>query len=189
VAVTARVEAPDGSVFVGTLPFKLTPLQLTLDGGPGRLTVTESASIAESTVVDRNVRIGSVEIGVATARVVSTIGLALALAAAGWVVASARNRPIDDEATRIHRRYASLLVAVHPMPSPAGRPVIDVPEFATLAKLAERYGLLVLHWNRSGVETFVVQDENTTYRYRTGAVDGSPAEAAPATADPVSGRA
>jgi hypothetical protein len=28
--------------------------------------------------------------------------------------------------------------------------------------------LLVLHWSRSGVETFVVQDDATTYRYRTG---------------------
>jgi hypothetical protein len=52
------------------------------------------------------------------------------------------------------------------MPAPQGRPVIDVTTFATLAKLAERYGLLVLHWTRSGVETFVVQDENITYRYR-----------------------
>jgi len=41
-------------------------------------------------------------------------------------------------------------------------------DFATLAKLAERYQLLVLHWSRSDVETFVVQDQATTYRYRTG---------------------
>lgn len=55
------------------------------------------------------------------------------------------------------------------MSAPQGRPVIDVTTFPTLAKLAERYGLLVLHWNRSGVETFIVQDENITYRYRAGA--------------------
>ena len=62
-----------------------------------------------------------------------------------------------------------MLVPVHPMPAPPGRPVVDVPEFATLARLAERYGLLVLHWTRSGVETFVVQDEGATYRYRPSA--------------------
>jgi hypothetical protein len=43
-----------------------------------------------------------------------------------------------------------------------------VVDFPTLAKLAERYELLVLHWRRSDVETFVVQDQGTTYRYRTG---------------------
>ena len=50
---------------------------------------------------------------------------------------------------------------------PAGRS-LDVPDFATLAKLAERYGLLVMHWSRTDVDTFVVQDDGTTYRYRTG---------------------
>jgi hypothetical protein len=54
------------------------------------------------------------------------------------------------------------------MTTVAGRPVVDVTDFATLARLADRYGLLVLHWSRSGVETFVVQDEGTTFRYRTG---------------------
>ena len=72
-----------------------------------------------------------------------------------------------SEAAGIRRRYAPLLVPVHPMPAPPGRPLVDVTEFATLARLAERYGLLVLHWTRSDVETFVVQDEGTTYRYRT----------------------
>jgi hypothetical protein len=27
----------------------------------------------------------------------------------------------------------------------------------------------VLHWSRSDIETFIVRDEGTTYRYRTGA--------------------
>lgn len=39
---------------------------------------------------------------------------------------------------------------------------------ATLVKLAERHGPLVLHWSRADVDTFIVQDEATTYRYRTG---------------------
>jgi len=54
-------------------------------------------------------------------------------------------------------------------------PVVDVAEFATLAKLSERCGQLVLHWTRSNIETFVVLDEGTTYRYRTGS--GAPTEA------------
>jgi len=70
------------------------------------------------------------------------------------------------------------LVEVQPLPSPPGRPVVDVVDFPTLAKLAERYGLLVLHWTRSDVDTFVVQDEGVTYRYRTGAVDAKELETA-----------
>ena len=44
--------------------------------------------------------------------------------------------------------------------------MVDVPDFAALAKLAERYGLLMMHWTRSGIDTYVVQDEGTTYRFR-----------------------
>lgn len=73
------------------------------------------------------------------------------------------------EAAAIHRCYARMLVRVEPMPTPTERTVIDLVVFATLAKLAERYELLVLHWLRSDVETFVVHDQATTYRYRTGA--------------------
>jgi hypothetical protein len=39
-------------------------------------------------------------------------------------------------------------------------------QFGTLARLAERYGLLVTHWTRDGVATYLVRDEATTYRYR-----------------------
>ncbi len=49
------------------------------------------------------------------------------------------------------------------------RPVIDVAEFGTLVKLAERYGLLILHWTRSDIDTFLVHDDASTYRYRVGA--------------------
>ena len=45
----------------------------------------------------------------------------------------------------------------------------------TLAKLAERCGQLVMHWSRSDVETFVILDEGTTYRYRTTSA-GTPAD-------------
>jgi hypothetical protein len=53
------------------------------------------------------------------------------------------------------------------MLTPEGRPVVDVTEFATLARLAESYGLMVLRWSHSQVETFIVQDQGITYRYRT----------------------
>ena len=71
----------------------------------------------------------------------------------------------------IRRRYSSMLVPVRPVTTAPGSPVIDVATFAALVRLAERYGLLVLHWTRSGIETFIVQDEGNTYRYRTGAQD------------------
>jgi hypothetical protein len=42
-----------------------------------------------------------------------------------------------------------------------------------------------MHWSRSDVETFIVQDEGTTYRYRAGAGVRLPESAA--TQAPVTG--
>jgi hypothetical protein len=58
---------------------------------------------------------------------------------------------------------------VNPVQTPQERPVVDVTEPATLVKLAERYGLLILHWTSDGAETYLVQDDAITYRYRTSA--------------------
>jgi len=72
-------------------------------------------------------------------------------------------------------------VTVEPITSPPGRPVIDVTEVAPLARLVERYGLLMLQWTDNGVDTFIVHDDNTTFRYSTGP---RPAPSAPTGAVP-----
>jgi hypothetical protein len=104
---------------------------------------------------------------VTTGRTLSTAILLGALLVALGLVPVARRATPTSEGAAIRRRYGRLLVPVHPMLAPEGRPVVDVTEFATLAKLAESYGLLILRWSHSEVETFIVQDQGITYRYRT----------------------
>lgn len=60
------------------------------------------------------------------------------------------------------------MLSVLPVALTPGRPLVDVVDVEARARLAERYGLLVLHWERSGITTYVVQDEGATYWYRTG---------------------
>ena len=114
------------------------------------------------------------QLAVSNARPLSLWLLALSLLIAVDVALMARQARRLEEGAVIRRRYGSLLVVVQPISASPGRPLVDVTEMKTLAKLAERYGLLILCWTRSGVETFVVQDENTTYRYRTGTAASSP---------------
>ncbi|WP_307073487.1 signal peptidase I [Arthrobacter pascens] len=182
IALTPQVTSATGTEFQPELKLNLTPLQLALTGTPDTLTVTDATTTQQATMVPRTIAWTGVGISAATARVVSAVLLLAALAIGVMIVIFARRNAPADEAAAIRRRYASLLVRVHPMPAPQGRPLIDVTTFPTLAKLAERYGLLVLHWNRSGVETFIVQDENITYRYRAGS-DPVPADRTPALAD------
>jgi hypothetical protein len=169
IAITPQVTTTSGGKFTPELKLTLTPLQLALANGQTELTVTDSSTVQQFVTGPRMLGINGWTITAFTARIISTVLLLAAVTTAAIIVFFARRTAPSDEAAAIRRRYAALLVRVHPIPAAQGRPVIDVTSFATLAKLAERYGLLVLHWSRSGVETFVVQDENITYRYRTGA--------------------
>jgi signal peptidase I len=169
IKVITQVKTTSGADFRPELKLTLTSLQLALANGEKDITVTDTSTVEHAVVVPRTLGINGWNITAATARIISVVLLLAALATAAIVLVFARRTAPADEAAAIRRRYAALLVPVHPMTAPQGRPVIDVTSFATLAKLAERYGLLVLHWARSGVETFVVQDENITYRYRAGA--------------------
>ncbi|KRE74469.1 DUF5305 family protein [Arthrobacter sp. Soil762] len=178
IAVTPQVTTVTGAEFRPKLNLHLTPLQLTLTGAPDTLTVIDATTTQQTVLAPRMLRLNGVGISATVARVVSAVLLLAALAIGVIIMVFARRTTPGDEGTAIRRRYAALLVRVHPMPAPHGRPVIDVTTFPTLAKLAERYGLLVLHWSRSGVETFVVQDENITYRYGAGS-DSAQAEPQP----------
>jgi hypothetical protein len=182
IVLTPQVKTSTGTEFQPGLKLNLTPLQLALAGAPDTLTITDDTTTEQTVTAPRMLGVNGVSITATVARFVSTVLLAAALVIGAIIVIFARRTAPADEGTAIRRRYAALLVRVHPMLAPQGRPVIDVTTFSTLAKLAERYGLLVLHWARSGVETFVVQDENITYRYRAGA-DPVPAERPPELVD------
>jgi hypothetical protein len=73
-----------------------------------------------------------------------------------------------------------MLVRVHPVHIPQGQQVVDVTEPATLVKLAERYGLPILHWTRGDVETYVINDDAITYRYSASHM-AAPTSGSPAT--------
>jgi hypothetical protein len=164
-----------GKAFEPTLALDLTPLQLALAGGPSTLTVTDSATKTSSTVLaPPALSLMGHQLAVSNARPLSLWLLLLSLLTATGTALMARQARRLEEGAVIRRRYGSLLVVVQPISTPPGRPLVDVTEMKTLAKLAERYGLLILCWTRSGVETFVVQDESTTYRYRAGTATSSP---------------
>ena len=147
----------------------VTPLQMTLAGEESSLKAGKTAEAeAAGPAIAPTLAIAGRDMPVSTARILSLIMIIVALLAAGFVGLFARRSASASAAESIYRRYSQMLVEVEPMSTSAGRPVIDVVDFPTLAKLAERYELLILHWTRSDVETFVVQDQGTTYRYRTG---------------------
>ena len=173
VTITIEAVARSGTLptFAPTLKLTLTPLALALAGDPSSLTVTDSTSgSTTSSSMNHVVTLAGHKLAASTAHA-AAIWLFLAGAISFLlIVVLARRGFTASEGARIRSRYGPLMVPVEPMTTLPGRPVVTVTDITTLVKLAERYRLLVLHWERSGIETFVVQDENTTYCFRTGAV-------------------
>jgi signal peptidase I len=166
VDVVPAVKLTGGGTFAPKLSLTLAPLSLKPIGG---LTATSSTKVEGTRVVDASLSALGRSIRVSTARTAGVGALVLALLAGAAVATVVRRNGPVAEAERIRGRYRDLIMSVLPIALSPGRPVVDVPDIASLARLAERYGLLVLHWSRGGVDTYVVQDEGTTFRYRTGA--------------------
>ena len=172
VDIVASVRSPGLPEFAPALHLALSALQLRILGDDAALRVVDPGTVTHRVDAPRSLVLGNLSMRVELARVVGPALVLMSLVLGAALVVMHRQTLLPDEDAAIRRRYGSLLVVVQPMVTPATRPVVDVTEFATLAKIAERYGLLVLHWTRSGVGTFVVQDEGTTYRYRASAGAG-----------------
>jgi signal peptidase I len=164
VDVVPAVALTGGGTFTPKLTLALDPLTLK-PSGP--LTASSSTKTTGTRVVDASISAAGRHIGVGIGRTAGLGALVLALIAAAALAALARLHGPVAEAERIRARYGQLILPVLPIALQPGRPVVDVPDVASLARLAERYGLLVLQWSHGGVDTYVVQDEGSTYRYRT----------------------
>jgi hypothetical protein len=165
VDVVPTIVSADGHTFTPRLTFVLTPTQLRLASDHPPLQFRDTSGSVRGAATANTLRIAGRNLTWASLRVVP----ACAGGVGGGVLVLAllsRRRRTAAEAAVIVRRYRSLIVDVEPTTCPAGRPVVDVTDFAALARLAERSGALVLHWTRGHVHTFVVNDDGVTYRHR-----------------------
>lgn len=172
VAVVPQVSLAGGGTFSPRLELTMSDLVLKPIGD---LTAEDAAKTTGTRTEPTRITALGKAISVRTARVAGPAALLLGLLVAAVLAALARLTGPVAEADRIRARYGQLVLPVHPIALKPGRPVVDVPDFASLARLAERYGLLVLNWSRGDVDTYVVQDEGTTYRYRSGRPADEPA--------------
>lgn len=160
VTVTATVKSANTAPFTATLKLQLDNTTLSLNGSPSSLVVRD---IPKSEMVSR--QIGSL-MTAAQARSRAVVLLAAAIAGGFAIALMARRKLPTRTRAEIEHRYPQLLVHVEPMPSPPGKPVVNVDNFPALVKLAEKYGQMILTWRRPDADDFVVRDEGITYRYR-----------------------
>ena len=101
---------------------------------------------------------------VPTARWIAIIGLLLGVAGTLLTGAGVLRDPYDH--SKHVDRYRHLIVPIAGATFDPARPPIDVTSIGALAQLAERSERLILHNQRDGVDTYLVDDEGTLYRYQ-----------------------
>lgn len=136
---------------------------MTLAGDEASLKVTEDAAASTTTTTTQiankifGIPVTLLRLGSILLLIGGLVGLTLAYLAG-------RRQPPIRESEMIRLQYGSLIVPVSEAPKIKGM-VIDVPDIESLAKLAQRYVLLILMAHVNGMDVFIVQDEEVAYRY------------------------
>jgi hypothetical protein len=96
---------------------------------------------------------------------ISLVGFILCAAAIVPLALLLRRNRAFDEAARIRNRYGHLLVPIL-IGEDLGWPPVDVINFKALVRLAETAGQVILHHQADAVDTYLVNDNGTVYRYQ-----------------------
>ncbi|MCL4232767.1 MAG: signal peptidase I [Dehalococcoidia bacterium] len=158
--------------FDPAMEFKLDPFQLSLlkDSNNGKDTLAPSAEgLSEGKRSETNtVNLLFFELGVATGRWVSLLGLGLVMAAAGVFILGAIRRmgPAGDSPQSVQAKYGLPVITVRSAPAPKANAVIDVASVDDLARVAEREGSVILQEMRPGYHCYFVQAGSVVYRFQ-----------------------
>jgi signal peptidase I len=162
IAVIPTIQTDQGT-WAPKLDLNLGPQTMTLAGDEASLTVKQEAA-TDSTTTTSLVPNKIFGIPVLLARLGSALLLIGGLIGLGIAYLNSRRQPPIRESEMIRLQYGSLIVPVSEPPTIKGM-VIDVPDIDSLAKLAQRYVLLILMAHVNGMDVFIVQDEDVAYRY------------------------
>jgi hypothetical protein len=111
---------------------------------------------------------GGLHVSVEKARSLSVLGLAMSLFLLFLAAVALSTRRIDGEHGRFAARFADRMISIARAPDVDSERVTDLADLDSLARIAERYDRVVLHWRRGGEHVYLVDDGSNAYRHRTG---------------------
>jgi signal peptidase I len=161
---------PLTSNYAPALSLQLDALQLRAGQGStaadptAGLNPSRGGSVATATTTPNKLTVRGHRVPVTTARWIALIGLLLAASAA--LLSGLRLMGDSSDPTSHINRYRHLIVPIAGTTYDPARPPIDVTSITALAQLAERSERLILHQQRDGADTYLVDDEGTLYRYQ-----------------------
>jgi hypothetical protein len=172
---------PLDATFTPTANFELQPLELTPGGsspapssgatggaGPSAQSgfdPTATGTVSSVSSVPNRLELAGHAFGYGEIKWLALLGFLVSGAVAAFLAILLKRNQAFDEAVRIRSRYGHLLVPVL-SGEDLGWPPVDVTSFKALARLAESTGQLVLHHQADAVDTYMVNDNGTVYRYQ-----------------------
>jgi signal peptidase I len=131
---------------------------------PADFTQTQRGSVSVPATAATTLPVFGIEPQITTLRWIAIIGLLAAIAVTLYFYLRKRGEPFE-ESFRIMAQYGHMIVPIVGGED-LGWPPVDVTSIKALVRLAESGQRLILH-NRSGdVDTYMVNEEGTVYRYQ-----------------------
>ncbi len=170
---------PVKTSFDPTLSFSFQSGQLVVGGGtsaagtsPGgsssspasSFTQIQSGTVSSPGLAPSTLTALGASVQIATLRWIAIAGLLLGLATTIFFYLRKRGEPFE-ETFRIMAQYGHLIVPIVGGED-LGWPPVDVPNIKALVRLAESGQRLILHNRANDVDTYMVNDEGTVYRYQ-----------------------
>ena len=107
---------------------------------------------------------------VPTLRIISLLVLALSVTGLVILGLQIQNLERNDRPAFVRMKYDALIVDIKSGSIKASAHIIDITSIDDLAKLAERYNVMILHDPHGSTHAYYVQGDGITYRY----LDGEP---------------
>jgi signal peptidase len=158
--------------FAPALHFKLDDYQLYLDGvspfeeiedplHPVQIGMLEQFQWTPATL-----KILGIEIQVERARWIAGIAVSLSLIGLAVILYPIMRSWQQGENHRIWLQYNEFLVDVDKLPKVKPTQTIDLAKFSDLANLAQSFDTLILHQDKQGTHTYLLQSGEAAYRFR-----------------------
>jgi hypothetical protein len=150
------------------LGFRLAGSQLrpSVTGGSGAVagfTAAQPGAVATTATADA--RLASFP--VSTLRAVGVGGVVLAVLSILLLVVLIKRTAPFGESGRIQAQYGHLIVPIAGTAEDLAWAPFDVPNIEALVRLAEACDRLILHYREDTLDTYLVNDEGTVYRYQS----------------------
>jgi signal peptidase I len=159
------------------LPFTLTPYELapalptTAAASPvraasaGAFHPSQTSAFTAEGSARVSIGPGRLHMSVSLGRILGPVGLLGAIAAAVLALRRLRGDRQADEPTRIQSRYGEAMIAAVQSTLTRGGDMVEVESIEALARLAERYGSLMIHERTDSGHAYLVADNGTVYAY------------------------